>query len=95
MYVIFSLVCGLIVAAIVIWIMSRGMSTAKAQRNAQSYLATGSYDLHTKRDIFLYSRTTKTRKAESSSSTGARGGGGSSTHRSSSGRSHGGRSGKF
>ncbi len=81
----FCLVIGLVVAWLVIFMMSRGMNTAKAQKSAQSYLSIGSYDLHTMRDIFLYSRVTKVRRQSSSN-----GSGGSSTHRSSSGRTHGG-----
>lgn len=86
--VLISLVLGLIVAAIVIWFMTRSMNTARAQRSAQSYVTPGSFDLRNRQDIYLYSHTSRVRRAESSS-------GGSSIHRSSSGRSHGGRSGKF
>lgn len=86
--ILFGLLTGSIVAAIVIWGMKRGMNTARAQNSAQSYVTPGTYDLQVQRDIFLYSRTSRVRRSQNSS-------GGSSTHRSSSGRSHGGRSGKF
>ena len=86
--ILISLVLGLIVAAIIIWCMTRSMNTARAQSGAQSYVTPGSFDLTNQQDIYLYSHTYRVRRAESSS-------GGSSTHRSSSGRSHGGRSGKF
>ena len=47
-----------------------------------------SYHLRTNQDLFLYSNISKRPKPKESSS-------GSSTHRSSSGRSHGGRGGSF
>lgn len=84
----FGLLVGSITAAIIIWIMTRSMNTARAQNSAQSYVTPGSFDLQIQRDIFLYSRTSRVRRAQNRS-------GGSSTHRSSSGRRHGGRSGKF
>lgn len=82
-----ALAIGAVIAGIAILIMRSKMNTAKQQTGAGNYLNEGSYDLFRCHDIFLYSHTTKTRKAESSS------GGGS--HRSSSGRTHGGRSGRF
>lgn len=84
-----ALAIGLVAAGITTSVMQAGMKTANPQRSAQSYLKTGTYNLGTQRDIFLYSRTTRVRKPEPSSS------GGSRTHRSSSGRSHGGSRGKF
>lgn len=88
--VLFGLAIGVIVAFLIVTVMSRGMVTARAQKGAQSYVTPGSYDLYVMNDLFLYSHTTKVKKAESNS-----GSGGSSTHRSSSGRSHGGSRGKF
>ena len=83
-----ALAIGLVAGGITTSVMQAGMRTAKPQRSAQSYMKTGSYYLSGQRDIFLYSHTSKVRKPTSSS-------GGSSTHRSSSGRSHGGSRGKF
>lgn len=83
-----GLVLGLIAAAATIYVMKRGMNTARAQNSAQSYVTPGTFEMGVQRDIFLYSHTSRVRRSESDS-------GGSSTHRSSSGRSHGGRSGKF
>lgn len=83
-----ALILGLIVAAIALAIMRNSMNTFRQQQNASSYLPSGAYKLHHQRDIFLYSQVSKTRRDTDS-------GGGSSTHRSSSARSHGGRSGKF
>lgn len=87
LHILISLGIGLIVATITICIMRSGMKTTRPQRGAASYVRSGSYHLHNQKDMFLYSRTSKTRRAESSS--------GSSTHRSSSGRRHGGSRGKF
>lgn len=83
-----AIALGLLVGFITICIMKSGMKTIRPQSSASNYVKSGSYHLHKQQDIFLYSQTTKVKKAESSS-------GGSSTHRSSSGRSHGGSSGKF
>ena len=77
---------GLLAAVITILIMRSSMNTAKRQREALDYQKEGSYHLHTQRDMFLYSRTSRTRKQQSSGS--------SSGHRSSGG-SHGGRGGRF
>lgn len=79
---------GAIVGGISIAIMKSGMKTVKPQRGAQSYVKNGSFRITKQRDIFLYSNTSRTRRQSSSS-------GGSSTHRSSSGRSHGGSRGRF
>lgn len=83
-----ALAVGALVGWITIMVMRSGMKTTKPQSGAASYVESGSYQLLRQRDIFLYSRTSKVKKAESSSS-------GSSTHRSSSGRSHGGSGGRF
>lgn len=93
-----SLLVGAVAAGIAVLIMRSSMNTKRRQHSAQSYLKPGSFDLRTRRDLFLYSRTTKVRRQENSSSGGSsssRSRGGSSVHRSSSGRSHGGRGGKF
>lgn len=85
-----SLVIGAIVALVVVLIMRSQMNTAKQQPHAVDYLKKDSYHLRTCRDLYLYSRVTKRPKSENKSS-----GGGSSVHRSSGGRSHGGRGGRF
>lgn len=81
-----ALVIGAVIAGVALLVMRSKMNTAKAQRGANSYLAEGSYDLYRCMDMYLYSRTTKVRKSENNSS---------GSHRSSSGRSHGGSSGRF
>lgn len=88
----FGSIAGVIVAAISVLIMRMGMNTKVSQHAAGDYLKEGSYNLSQHQDIFLYSRTSRRRKPEPSSNSG---GGGSTVHRSSSGRTHGGRGGKF
>lgn len=95
--IILSLVIGAIIAAVALWIMSRGMKTARRQSGAVSYLVDGSMHFLTRQDFFLYSRTSRTAKPQDHGSGGrsSSGRGGSSVHRSSSGRSHGGGHGRF
>lgn len=87
-----SLLIGAVVALVVILIMRSQMNTAKQQKHAVGYMKDGSYHLRTCRDLYLYSRVTKTPKPQNN---GGSRGGGSSVHRSSGGRSHGGRGGRF
>ena len=82
-----GLVAGVAVGGISLLIMRSKMNTARQQSGATSYLKENSFDLFRCQDLFLYSRTSKTRRSSDS--------GGSSVHRSSSGRSHGGSSGRF
>lgn len=84
-----AMIFGLATGYIVISVMKSSMRTAQPQRSARSYVRENSYYLHRQSDVYLYSNTTRVRKSEGSS------GGGSSSHRSSSGRSHGGSRGRF
>ena len=79
---------GALIAGIVLLIMRSTMNTKTAQRSAANYETEGSYHLRTHQDLFLYSNVTKRPKPQNNTS-------GSTTHRSSSGRMHGGRGGKF
>lgn len=88
-----SLLLGAAVGGLSLLGMRSMMNTAKAQYSAGSYMVSGSYHLARHRDIFLYSRVSRVRRAENNGGGGR--GGGSSVHRSSSGRSHGGRHGRF
>lgn len=81
-----ALVIGAIVALIALLIMRGSMNTARAQDGAGDYMVPGSYELYRCQDIYLYSHTTRVKKEENN---------GSGTHSSSSGRSHGGSSGRF
>lgn len=86
-----SLVIGAAAAGISIWVMRSSMNTKRPQRSASSYQKEGSYHLQQHQDLFLYSNISKRPRPQNTSGQG----GGSSLHRSSSGRSHGGRGGKF
>ena len=86
-----SLLCGVVVAGIVLFSMRRSMNTRRAQHAAGDYLIDGSWALTQHHDLFLYSNVTKTRRQEPPKNTG----GGSSVHRSSGGRRHGGGGGRF
>ena len=88
----FSLFCGIVAASISVLIMRLSMNTKRARRGACDYLDRGSWEVTQHRDLFLYSKVSKTRRQESNT---ASHGGGSSVHRSSGGRSHGGGGGKF
>lgn len=90
---ILSLFVGLLAGCVTIWIMRSSMNTKRKQSNASDYMRSGSYHLHTHRDLFLYSNISKIRRQQNTSS-GSRGGG-SSVHRSSGGRRHGGGGGRF
>ncbi len=85
-----ALIVGAIAAAVTVLIMRSKMNTAKLQRGAVDYLKEGSFHLRQRSDMFLYSRVSRTAKPKNNGS-----GGGSSVHRSSGGRSHGGRGGRF
>lgn len=84
-----ALIIGAIIALIVLLILRSSMNTKRAQSSAASYEVEGSYNLRRHQDLFLYSKVSKREKPRENT------GSGSSTHRSSSGRSHGGRGGRF
>ncbi len=79
--IVISIGIGAVVAVIVLYVMRKQMNTATKQRNASSYLLSGSFDLRRRQDIFLYSNVSRVRRQQSS---GGNGGGGSS-HRGGSG----------
>ena len=78
---------GLVVALVAVGVMYSQLKNVHSH-TASHYVRGAGLKLTASRDLFLYANVSR-RKRESSSS------GGSSTHRSSSGRSHGGRSGGF
>ena len=78
-----SLLIGCVVAGVVLIVMITSMRSARPKPSAADYVLPGSAHIHTQRDFYLYSHTTRT-KIESNS--GSRGGGS---------RSHGGSRGKF
>ena len=82
------IVCFIAPLLIAFWMMKRKlkkMKTAIENDYAANYIKPGSMRIDTSRDLFLYSRITKTERPKSSSG----------THTSSSGRTHGGRGGSF
>ena len=84
-----SIIVGFIISLIVVLIMRSGMKTVRPASGAADYIVRDSLNLRMSSDRYLYTNVVRTRKQSSSSS------GGSSMHRSSSGRSHGGRGGRF
>lgn len=74
-----------LIAFVMMGIQLAKMNTAVSDNYAKNYVKEGSYHLDMARDIFLYSHITKVKKETSNSS----------THRSSSGRTHGGGGGSF
>ena len=89
-FVIISWVVSFLAGLIVVAVWKRGMNTARLKTEAASYIVPNTLAFTDKRDRFLYSTVTKTAKPKSTSS-----GGGGSSHTSSSGRSHGGRGGRY
>lgn len=91
--IVILLLAPILIAFIMMKMKLRKMKTAVANDYAANYMKRGSMNLAVSRDIFLYSRTTKTAKPKETvhSSSGS----GASMHTSSSGRTHGGRGGGF
>jgi len=86
--IIFSLIAGLIVALIATGIMKGKLKSVRFQNAAGNYIKKGSMVVSVSRDLYLYKTVRRVARPKSNSSSG-------STHRSSSGRSHGGGGGKF
>ena len=93
--IVIPVIFGLIVGLITVSSMKSQLNSVKSKPDASDYVKSGSLNVSTSYEQFLFRNVTKTRR-ESSSSGGSSGrSGGSSVHRSSSGRSHGGRGGRF
>ena len=84
-----SIVIGVVLALIIVGSMKGKLKTVRQQAAANSYLKKDSLTITESSDLFLYHNVTRTEKPKENSSSG------SSTHTSSSGTTHGGRSGKF
>lgn len=82
-----SIVIGFIFAYIVTSSMKGKLKSVKLQKNATSYVKSGSLNVTTSRDFFLYSEVKAVEKKSDDDK--------SSTHTSSSGREHGGGGGRF
>lgn len=87
-----SLLVGLIVALIVTLSMKRGMKSVSMKSSAADYLRSGSFTPGRREDLFLYHTVSVTAKPKDDDNDR---GGFSSTHVSSGGSTHGGRSGSF
>lgn len=87
-----ALAAGFVISLIVTGMMRMQLKSVRGQTAADGYIKRGSLQLTRSSDIFLYRHVD--RRVRSQESTSGRSGG-SSTHRSSSGRSHGGSRGKF
>ena len=85
-----SLLVGLIVALIVTLSLKRGMKSVRMKSSAADYLRAGSFTPGRREDLFLYHTVSMTAKPKDDDNDGF-----SSTHVSSSGSTHGGRSGSF
>lgn len=85
---------GLLISFIIVSVMKNKLVSVKRQAAADDYVRQDSFVLNDQRDLYLYSNVTRQVRPKESSSSGG-GSGGSRTHTSSSGRSHGGSSGKF
>ena len=92
LYAVIGIIAGLIFAAIKGSSYKSELVSVYAKGDADDYIAPSGLELSVKDDIFAFSNVAKTIITSSSSSSR---GGGSSTHVSSSGRTHGGRSGHF
>ena len=88
---IFCLVIGVIGAVIVTTAMKKSMKSVNKQSAADMYVVPGTLSIRKQTDQYLYQNTQKIPRSSGSSGRS----GGSSTHRSSSGRSHGGSRGRF
>ena len=76
---------GVVVAFIVTGSMKAKLTSVRAQADARSYVDPGSFALTRRLDLFMYRNVSRRPRPQDSSG----------SHRSSSGRSHGGRSGRF
>ena len=81
-----SLVIGFVIAFIATAVMRAQLKSVRSKSGAADYIRSGSFCVTRSNDLFLYRRVTRRARPKDT---------GSSTHRSSSGRSHGGRGGKF
>ena len=84
-----SFIAGLVVAFIVTAVFKGQLKSVKQQTRAENYVVDGSMKVTEASDLFLYRHVTRTARPKNN------GGNSSGSHRSSSGRSHGGRGGSF
>ena len=92
--ILLSLGGGFVFAFIPIGVMKRKMLNVRKQENAANYILPGSFELFHRHDRYLTSHVTRVAKPQEDNTRGGSGGG-TTFHVSSSGRSHGGHSGRF
>lgn len=92
LYIPLALIIGLILAFIILSVLKGRLKSVRRQATASDYVRKGSLNITESTDIFLYSKLSKRPRPQNDNFSG---GSGSRTHTSSSGRSHGGSSGKF
>lgn len=93
-----AFVTALLISLLINYGRLRTLKTKKAVYNADNYIKENSFTLTNKQDLFLFTTMHKRRKPENNNRSSGFGGSSStrsSIHRSSSGRSHGGRGGRF
>lgn len=90
-----ALIIAFVISLIVTGIMRGQLKTVHSQSEADNYIKQGSMHLTRKNDLYLYRHVDRRKKAENNSSNRSGNPGGSQTHKSSSGMTHGGSSGKF
>ncbi len=88
-----AVVIGFVTALIVTGIMRLGLHSVYSQLKADSYMKRDTLRLTKEYELFLYKKVSRTEKPKESSQ--PKSPGGSTTHVSSSGKTHGGKSGKF
>lgn len=93
-FIAISVLVALIIAAIATAIRAGRMNTAKLKTEAGNYVDEKGLNVTASNDIYLYCTVTRTERPQDEDHNSS-GGGGSSTHVSSSGTTHGGRSGSF
>ena len=81
-----SVAIGFVIAFIIVSSMKSKLKTVRRQPTANAYTKEGSMNINESRDLYLYSHLSRRPKPKDNEN---------GSHRSSSGRSHGGRSGKF
>ncbi len=91
-----SLIAGFIIALIYVSSLKAKLTSVGAQKEASNYAVNNSLQIAATSDNFLYRNVSRVPRPKSNSSShSGRSGGSHSVHRSSSGRSHGGRGGRF
>ncbi len=90
-----NIVIGLAIGFIAVAIMKSKHKSVVKKTEASNYLRDGSFKLTYSNDRFIHSQVNRVKKPEPQTRSTDLSGGGTTTHISSSGRTHGGRSGKF